>query len=283
MFGLRRTLWNGSRGERTGAMSECRDEGSDEAIRAEKISVAFRAYTRHSISLKESALRLLTTGAVCSYSSFPALEDLNFSIQRGQVVAVIGSNGSGKSTLLKVLAGVLAPTAGRVIVRGQLSSLIELGAGFDPELTAVENLYLNGSIHRRSRTEIRDRISPILEFAELVEFAETPIKYFSSGMSARLGFSAALDLDPDILIVDEVFAVGDERFQRRCWETFRRLIGKGKTILLVTHSMDLVQEVAHRAILLAKGRLLFDGDPATAVERYRDPAYPTRLEHQLHV
>lgn len=250
---------------------------NEPAIAIEGVTVSYRQYTERSTSLKESALRLCSRRPVSSFSTLDALSSIDLTVARGEVLAIIGSNGSGKSTLLKVASGVLAPSRGRVEVRGLVTSLIELGAGFDPELTAVENIYLNGALFRRSATQMRERIEHILRFAELTEFAHTPLKYFSSGMFARLGFSAALDLDPDILIVDEILAVGDERFQEKCHGVFRSLIDRGKTILLVTHSMSQVESLADRAVLLAKGRIAFDGDPATAVELYRDEDYLRRL------
>lgn len=247
------------------------------AIQVENISVAYRRYAERPTSLKESMLKLITNRGRRYYSTFNALTQISFTVSRGEVVAIIGSNGSGKSTLLKVLAGVLTPATGEVRIRGLVSSLIELGAGFDPELNAVENLYLNGSLYRRSRAEMKQRIDPILDFAELSEFAYTPIKYYSSGMFARLGFSAAIDLNPDILIVDEILGVGDERFQNKCAEVFKRYILEGKTILMVSHAMTQVEELAQRVILLSKGRLAFIGEPTEAVRLYRDGSYENRL------
>ncbi len=191
--------------------------------------------------------------------------------------AIVGSNGCGKSTLLKVIAGVLKPTRGQVTREGEIASLIELGAGFDPDLTAIENIYLNGSLHKKTRAQMESRIQHILDFSELHDFAHTPIKYYSSGMYARLGFSVAVDVDPDILLVDEILGVGDERFQEKCSGVFDKLIADGKTIVLVTHNMDLVLEKAHAAALLEKGKLLYYGDPAKVVERYREGSYQTAL------
>lgn len=247
------------------------------AIEVSSISVAYRMYSGRPTSLKESVLKLITKSQFRYYSTFDALSNVSFSVNRGEVLGIIGSNGSGKSTLLKVLTGVLTPTTGSARMEGQVASLIELGAGFDPELNAVENIYLNGSLYKRTRAEIKERIMPILEFAELADFAHTPIKYYSSGMFARLGFSAAIDLDPDILIVDEILGVGDERFQTKCMEVFKRFIDSGKTVVLVSHFLPQVEEMADRALLLEKGRVAFWGDPTSAVALYRDGAYQNRL------
>lgn len=243
------------------------------AIEASNITVAYRAYNRRPTSLKESLIRLFRGNFQKSYSMFNALSDVSFSVPWGSVFAIIGSNGCGKSTLLKVLAQVLKPTQGCVAVNGAVSSLIELGAGFDPELTGMENIFLNGSLHKKSESFMRSRAHHILEFAELGEFADTPVKYYSSGMYARLGFSVAVDIDPDVLLVDEILAVGDERFQKKCQQVFDSFIARGKTIVWVTHDMDLVAQKAHRAMLLERGQVSFIGDPTEAVRRYRESTY----------
>jgi ABC-type polysaccharide/polyol phosphate transport system ATPase subunit len=192
-------------------------------------------------------------------------------------VGILGSNGSGKSTLLKVLAGVLHPTAGTVSVNGSIASLIELGAGFDPELNAIENIYLHGSLHRKTRAQLKSRIDAILDFAELTEFAYTPVKYYSSGMFARLGFSAAVDIDPDILLVDEILSVGDERFKKKSNAVMKKFLDSGKTILMVSHSADVIEEICDSAILLSRGRIVVAGSPAEAISAYREQSYETAL------
>lgn len=247
------------------------------AMDIQGVSVVFRAYKQRPTTLKESLLQRLVKGKVQHYSTFDALKDINFSVKKGQVFGIIGSNGAGKSTLLRVLAGVLPPTSGKVVTNGTTDSLIQLGAGFDPDLNAIENIYLNGSLHQQSKKFIEARVPHILEFADLQEFAYTPIKYYSSGMSARLGFSVAIDRDPDILIVDEVLAVGDERFQEKCKAYFDQLIAAGKTLIIVTHSLGMVESLADEVILLSAGKIVFQGTPADAVARYRDPDYQTRL------
>lgn len=251
---------------------------SNAIISAENISVAYRSYKERPSSLKESVIKFMRTGKFPASSTFKALSDVSFSIPRGTVFGMIGSNGSGKSTMLKVLAGVLKPTGGQVRVRGTVASLIELGVGFDPELNAVENIYLNGSLHKRSRKQIKDRVNSIIDFAELHDFASTPIKYYSSGMAARLGFSVAIEIDPDILLIDEILAVGDERFQAKCMDVFHKFLARGKTIVMVSHDLEMISRTATRIGLLSRGHLVFDGDPKQAVQMYRDNSYETALK-----
>lgn len=250
------------------------------AVRVSNISVAFRSYKQRPTTLKESLIRFIKHRQLRYYSNFYALRNVSFEVQRGEVLGIIGSNGAGKSTLLRTIAGVLPPAEGSITVNGRVDSLIQLGAGFDAELNAIENIYLNSSLHRRSRAEIRERVPHILKFAELEEFATTPIKYYSSGMFARLGFSVAIDREPDILIVDEVLAVGDERFQTKCRAAFERLLDAKKTIIIVSHSLSQIQRLADRVVLLSKGQVVYYGDPQTAVEKYRDADYQTALGGQ---
>jgi len=241
------------------------------------VTVAYRSYKERPSSLKESFLHLLRTGRFSKYSTFDALDDVSFSVPRGSVLGILGSNGSGKSTLLKVLATVLKPTKGTAKVSGKLSSLIELGAGFDPELTAVENIYLNGSLHQRSEKQIKKRVKPILEFAELTDFANKPVKFFSSGMYARLGFAVAMDINPDILLVDEILAVGDERFQEKCNRAFDTFLAQGKTIVIVSHDAEMLRSRCQSIMLLSRGKMVFLGHPDKAVELYRNQSYEPAL------
>lgn len=259
------------------ALSRKQTVSAENAIEVVNACVNYRSYQKRPTTLKESLIRLAKEHKIQHYSTFAALTDLNFSIPKGSVVGFIGSNGAGKSTLLKVLSGVLPPSKGEVRVTGEIDSLIQLGAGFDPELNAMENIYLSGSLRGYSRSYIKERVPHILEFAELEEFSTTPIKYFSSGMFARLGFSVAIDHNPDILIVDEVLAVGDERFQNKCDAFFKDFIKQGKTIIIVSHSLDLLEELADQIGLLSKGRLIYMGDPKVAIEMYRSDSYETRL------
>lgn len=257
--------------------SRARNLEEQPALAVENVSVEYRSYKERPTSLKESVIRFIRKGEFQPYSVFRALSDVSFSIPHGSVFGIIGSNGSGKSTLLKVLSGVLKPTAGSVRSSGPISSMIELGAGFDRELTGEENIYLNGSLYRRSRSEIKARVPHILAFAELQEFAATPVKYYSSGMYARLGFAVAVDIPPDILVVDEILGVGDERFQAKCRQVFENLVKMGKTVVIVTHDLDQLREFADTALLLAKGRVVFLGNTAEAIEKYRSPEYQSML------
>jgi ABC-2 type transport system ATP-binding protein len=199
---------------------------------------------------------------------FYALRDVSFTIRKGETVGILGSNGSGKSTSLKLIAGVMAPNSGEVHVHGRVSPLIELGAGFHPDLTGRENVYMNASILGMTGREIRERFDDIVDFAELWEFMETPVKRYSSGMYGRLGFAVAVHSDPDILLVDEVLAVGDAAFSEKCLEKIREFQEQGVTIVIVSHSQDTIREFCERAILLDHGRLLEDGPPGPVLRRY---------------
>lgn len=247
---------------------------SEVAVNAKDIEVAFKLYEKRPTSFKEN---LLTWFSRTEAEQFKALKGLSFEVPKGKVFGVIGSNGAGKSTLLKVLSGVLDPTAGKVTTSGSVDSLIQLGAGFDPELSAVENIFLNGSLHQMTAKEIRARVPSILDFAELHHFKDTPIKYYSSGMAARLGFSVAIDRDPDILIVDEVLAVGDDRFQNKCELLFDEFLANGKTLILVTHNLSWAAERCDEIMLLSCGQKIFQGNPNEAVELYHREDYKIAL------
>ena len=247
------------------------------AVRVNNITVSFRSYNQRPTTIKESLLRFIKHRTVRYYSTFDAISNVSFEVKRGQVFGIIGSNGAGKSTLLRTITGVLPPAEGTVELNGKVDSLIQLGAGFDMELNAIENIYLNSSLHRMSRAKIKERIPHVIAFAELEEFATTPIKYYSSGMSARLGFAVAIDREPDILVVDEVLAVGDERFKEKCDKVFADFLAAGKTIIIVSHSMPLMQQMCDEVLLLSKGKAVYCGDPKVAVEKYRDEAYVTAL------
>lgn len=203
-------------------------------------------------------------------NEFCALEDVTFSIARGETVGLIGRNGSGKSTALKLMAGVTAPSSGGVYVNGRISPLIELGAGFHPDLTGRENVHLNASILGMSGGEINRAFDDIVAFAELEEFIDTPIKRYSSGMYVRLGFSVAVHSNPEILLIDEVLSVGDAFFQEKCLEKMREFRAKGVTIVLVSHSTALVTDFCERAIWLDHGHLLGDGPAEEIVQRYTE-------------
>ncbi len=211
----------------------------------------------------------------------PALRDVSFEVSHGETVGIIGSNGSGKSTLLKLLAGILRPTSGEVEVQGRLAALLELGAGFHPELSGRENVEIAGLLLGLSKGEIARRFDDIVRFAELEEFLDAPLRTYSSGMAVRLGFSIAAHSDPDVLLVDEVLAVGDEAFAHRSVEKFSEFEKAGKTILLVSHDLSLVAARCGRAIWLDGGRLLADGPAAETVARYRERVAEREGEKRL--
>jgi ABC-2 type transport system ATP-binding protein len=238
--------------------------GGEVAIRARGVGKSFRG-TGRATSLKERILRMGHGTA----EPFEALRDVNLEIAAGQTVGLIGHNGSGKSTLLKILTGILRPTTGTVEVNGRVSSLLELGAGFNGELSGRDNIYLNASLLGLSRKETDGLFDSIVEFSELEEFIDNPVKHYSSGMYVRLGFAVAVHVDPDILLVDEVLAVGDEAFARKCLDKIAEFQREGRTILFVTHSLNLVDEICDRGVVLDHGRVVFDGDPQFATGTLR--------------
>ena len=204
-----------------------------------------------------------------AFVSFPALEDVSFDVGRGETVGVIGENGSGKSTLLGVVAGIVKPTSGDVRVEGTVATLLELGAGFHGDLSGRENIYLNGSILGFSKREMEEKYNAIVSFAELEKFIDMPVKHYSSGMYVRLGFAIAIEIDPDILVIDEVLAVGDEHFQKKCLRRIRDFQERGRAILFVSHALGLVEEICDRVVLLEKGRVKDEGKPGTVLKFYR--------------
>jgi lipopolysaccharide transport system ATP-binding protein len=207
-------------------------------------------------------------GKKTMYDEFNAVDDLSFTIRHGETVGVIGPNGSGKSTLLKLLAGVLYPTQGCILVQGRVAPFLELGVGFEPELTARENIYLYGAIMGMSRREIDRKYWDILKFAELRRFEDMKIRNFSSGMHLRLGFSIAIQTNPDILLVDEVLAVGDEAFQQKCMGKIEEFRKDGKTILFVSHDLDQIRAVCRSCLLFREGRIVSTGTPHEVIQQY---------------
>jgi ABC-type polysaccharide/polyol phosphate transport system ATPase subunit len=199
---------------------------------------------------------------------FWALRDINLDVKPGEVLGIIGHNGAGKSTMLKLLSGILKPTSGTIAVNGRLSALIEISAGFHPDLTGRENVYLNGTILGMNRTEIARRFDQIVDFSGLEEFLDTPVKRYSSGMHARLGFAVAAHVDPDILIVDEVLSVGDYSFQNRCVERMRQIIQGGAAVVFVSHNLNAVASLCSRLILLDHGQIIREGDPQDVIRAY---------------
>ena len=226
-------------------------------IEVANVSMRFNLATEKTESLKEYFVKLVTGKLM--FDEFYALKNVSFSVKKGESVGILGANGSGKSTLLKVISGIYPPTEGHVSVQGSLAPLIELGAGFDPDLTAKENVFLNGAVMGFAKDFICKKYDEIVEFSELKNFMDVPIKNFSSGMSARLGFSIATLVHPDILIVDEVLGVGDAAFQKKCEKKMQELRANGTTMLFVSHSVEQVEEVCNRAIWLKKGALVMEG------------------------
>jgi ABC-2 type transport system ATP-binding protein len=234
------------------------------AVRFEGVSKRFRI--SQTKSLKE--LLLGVAGHRTRPVVIEAVRELSLDIEQGESVALLGHNGSGKSTTLKMLAGTVAPSAGRVYARGRIAPLLELGAGFHPDLTGRENVFLNAAILGIQRREVQRRLDRIVDFAEIEEFLDTPVKFYSSGMSVRLGFAIAVNVEPEILLVDEVLAVGDESFQSKCLARMRELQGEGRTVVLVTHAFQQAEQFCGRAVVLSHGTTLYDGPMAGAAEAY---------------
>jgi len=237
------------------------------AIRVENVTQRFRVIHERPDTIRALFSKLFRHEL--NYYDFEAVSNVSFSVHRGEMLGIIGRNGSGKSTLLKIIAGIYTPSAGRVEVRGSIAPLIELGAGMHPELTGRENILLNGLLMGYSKREMNEREAKIIEFAEIGDFIDTPLKQYSSGMYMRLAFSVATEIDPEVLVIDEILAVGDSGFQQKCFQRLRRFQEAGKTILLVTHSLQQVTESCDRAIVMDKGRMLIDGRPGDAVELYK--------------
>ena len=246
------------------------------AIELDHVTKIYRRYGgRHFSTLKSALLRRSLLKDLRPEETFPALRDVSFAVAPGQTLGVIGRNGSGKSTALKLVAGITKPTAGQVSVRGRISALIELGAGFHPEISGRENVFINGIMLGLSRRQIQQRFDEIVEFAELSEFIDAPVKTYSSGMYMRLGFAVAIHVDPDVLLVDEVLAVGDEGFTHKCLDKFAEFKRRNKTILLVTHSLGLVERFCDEALWLDHGQHRGMGDPRRIIG-----AYMTDVERQ---
>lgn len=234
------------------------------AINVDRISKKFRLFHERPRSLKE----MVTSRRRRSFDEFWALRDVSFTVAPGETLGVIGANGSGKSTLLKCLARILRPERGRIEREGKLSALLEVGAGFHPEFTGRENVYLNAAILGLNRTEVRNRFDEIVEFAGLERFIDTPVKSYSSGMYMRLGFAIAVNVQPDILLVDEVLAVGDEQFQRKCLAKFEEMRRTGRTIVLVSHALETIRGLCDRAVFLRDGRVADLGSASSVVDAY---------------
>ena len=240
-------------------------------IEISDVSMRFNLATEKHDTIKEYIVKLIKHQLM--FNEFYALKNVSLTIDRGDSVALIGVNGSGKSTLLKCIAGVMSPTQGSIIVRGSIAPLIELGAGFDMDLTARENIYLNGAVLGHDRTFMDEHFDSIVDFAELWEFIDVPVKNFSSGMVARLGFAIATEVKADILVVDEVLSVGDYRFQEKCKERIADLLSGGTTLLFVSHSAEQVKELCKKAVWLDKGTVQMYGNTDAVLCEYRQPSF----------
>ncbi len=229
-------------------------------------TVRFNKATERVDSMKEYVIKLLKKELM--YQEFLALKNINFKVKQGESWGLVGTNGSGKSTLLKLICGILKPYKGSVTVKGSMAPLIELGAGFDGELTARENIFLNGALLGHSEKYMKEHFEEIVEFAELQEFMDMPIKNYSSGMSARLGFAVATMARPDILICDEVLSVGDYKFQEKCEKRMQEMLQKGTTLLYVSHSKEAVEKICEKALWLDKGEIKMCGDAKEVCAKY---------------
>ncbi|WEK53927.1 MAG: ABC transporter ATP-binding protein [Candidatus Cohnella colombiensis] len=237
-------------------------------VEVNRVSVKFRLDSEKIDSLKEYFLKL--TMRSIEYTEFNALKSIDFKIHNGERIGIIGHNGAGKSTLLKTIAGVVKPTEGSVVVNGSIAPLLELGAGFDADLTGVENIFLNGAILGRSKKYLEEKFDEIVEYSGLGKFIHTPVKNYSSGMRARLGFSIATKVDPDILIVDEILGVGDENFQIKSSKTMKEMMTSGKTVILVSHNLAQVKQLTERVIWLHEGEVRQIGKTNELCREYKD-------------
>lgn len=251
-------------------MTEVRSGAAGDEVVVHVEGVGKDFVLRHTRSLKEALVWLVKGRKGDLANRFSALDDVSIDIHNGETVALMGLNGSGKSTTLKLISGVMRPDRGTVGVRGRIAGLIEVGAGFHPDLPGRDNVYLNGAILGMTEEEIDARFADILAFSEIDEFIDTEVKFYSSGMYLRLAFAVAVHTDPDVFLVDEILAVGDEPFQRKCLARIKELVARGKTLVVVSHDLDLVQQICARGIVMEKGRVVFDGPCAEAVTFLRE-------------
>jgi ABC-type polysaccharide/polyol phosphate transport system ATPase subunit len=251
-----------------------------ERIRFDRVVQRFRVIRERPDTLREMFAKLLRRGGA-QYYQFDALKELSFQVGDAESVGIIGRNGSGKSTILKIIAGVYKPTAGQVTIGGRVAALIELAAGFHPELTGRENIVLNGLLLGLTKREIAEREQQIIDFAEIGQFIDSPVKQYSSGMFMRLGFAVAVQVDPDILLMDEVLAVGDLAFQQKCMERIEDFRARNKTILLVSHDMGAIREHCRRVLLIDSGALIADGAPDEIIAMFEEMQRGSA--HMVHV
>lgn len=249
----------------------------ENAIEVRNLWKSFVIRHNRSDSLKERFIGMFDGSRRERRETFWALKGIDLQVARGEMVGIIGPNGSGKTTLLSLIARTLYPTKGELIVNGEVAPLIEIGVGFHPELTGQENIYLNASLYGLSRKQINQIYDDVVSFSELEEFIDVPVKNYSSGMYMRLGFSIAIQLDPDILLVDEVLAVGDEAFQHKCLDKMQEFKERRGTIVFVSHSLGLVSELCDRAYLLLEGRVVLDGVAKDVVSKYQRGQVPIQV------
>ena len=239
-------------------------EKENPVIKIDNLVKEYKMFTRKKDRLLEALFPFYE-----KHQMFRAMDNLNLEIHKGEVVGIMGKNGAGKSTLLKMITGVVCPTSGKIEINGKISSLLELGAAFNGELTGIENIYQHGQVMGLTEKQIEERKQDIIDFADIGDHLYQPVKTYSSGMFARLAFACAINVDPDILIVDEVLSVGDMAFQLKCFKKFEQFKDKGKTILFVTHNVADILKNCNRAVVIEKGRKIFDGDVKTGVEKYK--------------
>lgn len=254
--------------KKSGDISESFPMERETVITVDNVSMKFNMSKEKIDSLKEYFVKVMKKELM--YKEFTALTDISFEVKKGEVVGLVGLNGSGKSTLLKIIAGVMKPTVGKVSVKGSIAPLIEVGAGFNSNLSGRENIFLNGYLLGFSKGYIREHMEEIIDFAELGEFIDVPMKNYSSGMKARLGFAIATTVNPQVLIVDEVLAVGDFKFQQKCHDRISNLMANDTTVLFVSHSIEQVKNLCSRCIWLEKGHMIMDGISDEVCEKYID-------------
>lgn len=244
---------------------------SDIAIKVEHLSKKYSIGSKSSGSLRETLVQKwnsISNKTKSNEQEFWALNDISFEVKQGEVLGIIGKNGAGKSTLLKVLSRITEPTSGRFIINGRVSSLLEVGTGFHPELTGRENIYLNGTILGMTRREVKQKFDEIIDFSGVEKFIDTPVKHYSSGMYVRLAFAVAANLEPEILIIDEVLAVGDAEFQKKCLGKMKDVAGEGRTVLFVSHNLAALNTICQRGILIENGKAIFNGTIKDAISKY---------------
>ena len=242
------------------------------ATAIEVSNISKRFVLRHTRSMKEAFVWLIKGRKGDLSEKFDALKDVSLTVEQGETVALLGLNGSGKSTLLKHISGVMRPDSGSVGTRGRVAGLIEVGAGFHHDLSGRDNVYLNGAILGMTEDEINEKFDSIVEFSEIGQFIDTEVKFYSSGMYLRLAFSVAVHTDPEVFLVDEILAVGDEPFQKKCIDKIKELAGEGKTLVVVSHDLDLVSRICERGVLLEHGRIVMDAPVQDVVDRLRGVA-----------